>query len=103
MTQFKIGDRVAVYVGGCRYVNPDRKIGVVVSIETLNIQVSFEGLQETWLCHPNQCRKLINKKRREWVLEGIDCSATIGPSTSNHITGPFLKAGEKVTVREVKK
>lgn len=67
---FKIGDRVAIYVGD------DRSTGIIRRINDYGtLFVRVDGLDETdeYGYHPKQCRILkIKKRRRIWVSTQIN-------------------------------
>lgn len=62
--KLKVGDRVAVYVGGARGVNPGRNTGTVISRtdEDGDYFIDF-GDGQHWFAHPKQCRRLVKKSR----------------------------------------
>jgi hypothetical protein len=64
MSKFKIGDRVAVYNNGQRY------IGIVCddSVEGIDQIPVKAGNGPSYIVHKNQLRKLVKKERRRvWV------------------------------------
>lgn len=99
---FRVGDKVAVYVGGRANVCSGRKVGVVREVTSFDdLLVEFcNGLKsESWLCHPKQCRRLKRKKCREWdvwvdhngVLALVPCTVVM---TSLNITYTQIRVRE---------
>ncbi len=67
MTKFKPGDRVAVYSSQCEILNCYKATILNTSERTNSLFVKFDDRrqQSVW---PQQCRKLVPKKRRRvWV------------------------------------
>lgn len=63
MTQFKVGDRVAVYECFARHV------GIITGMtKKTSFYVRLDGFDDGCAYHPKQCRRLVKKKRRSvWV------------------------------------
>jgi hypothetical protein len=99
---FKPGDRVAIYAGGRRYV------GEVLGFfqgDSEKLNVRFEdGVVN--LCSPEQCRRIVKKKRRQWAGQWIRAEETGSeavvflPNASNQELTSLV--GELATLREVK-
>lgn len=101
MKEFKVGDRVALYL------NDARVTGKITEIDGWKIRVLWKhpsaGNVYGWH-HVKQCRRLVKKKRREWFMvfdHDQDNCPYVYPSqetAKDHIP----PAGFMVHVREVK-
>lgn len=68
---FRIGDRVAVYVGGCEGVPAAKRLGTITSVDITSpqVKVQYDDSGATWWAHGKQCRRLIKKERRRvWIM-----------------------------------
>lgn len=62
--EFKVGDRVAAYAGV-------RIVGVIISDPRLfsgNFEIESLDGKTTIFVHPKQCRRLVKKKRTEYIF-----------------------------------
>jgi hypothetical protein len=98
----KAGDRVAVYSRG-RFVAKVDRVDVYCTSDgvkhpsVLLRPVDPEQSGALGWYHPKQCRRLVKKPRREWIIRG---TPAFGLTV---VEGPGLHFGEIVTVREVRK
>lgn len=104
MSTFKVGDRVAIYQDGCRWLGRVKTVDATGGDESVLVQYDIAG--EFWL-HPKQLRRLKPKaKAREWwvakqnagpIIETFDVW-TFDPRDGNWDVSKF---GEVIHVREV--
>ena len=69
-SKFKAGDRVAVYFDGNRVVGEVASVNPGEDFLRVSLGVpkyGFPALDYIW-AHPKQCRRLVKKARRMWVL-----------------------------------
>lgn len=111
MAQFKVGDRVAVYAEGRRWIahvadvlDEQRAKDHGCEPGSLKVEVPVK-LWVRWV-HPKQCRRLVKKQRRSvWVMETMDGELRYGTWAVESKTTKELysDANRWVEFREVKR
>lgn len=64
--KFKVGDRVAFYSSG------KRDVGEVKALLNTDTLVIMDKSDTTYHFHPKQCRKLVKKQRRRFLVEIVE-------------------------------
>lgn len=103
--EFKVGDRVAVYQGTAldHCFKKGREVGKVIALEFGMVRVQLDGYQwNAYSYHPNQLRRLVKKKRREfWICTQVEQKDFMTDGRCTHITDKPVSGW--IHVREVKR
>lgn len=109
MTQFKVGDRVAVYHQETDYIGQpsSRSLGTIKFIEEKGIKIFFDGAVDVCCVffHPKQCRKLKPKTKPREIIANITTSGILRGARIvgvNGMIGIFYSDNNNVVFRAVR-